>query len=162
LVTPLSRWEIAGGMLASGVVVVSMCAIIVLFSGLLITGGTIEGGLPAFGMLVFLIVIGGTGLLAMTFAILGRASHPRLVGMFSGFLNVILFFPSGAIYPVESFPRWLRVFAHYNPETHLVSALKSILFRGADISAVTGDLLFLIVFMVLALIAASVSFKRTL
>ncbi len=162
LVTPLSRWEIAGGMLASGVVVVSIAAIIVLFTGLVITGGTIEGGLPALGMLIFLIVIGGTGLLAMTFAMLGRASHPRLVGMFSGFLNVILFFPSGAIYPVESFPHWLRAFARYNPETHLVSALKSILFRGADISAVTGDLLFLTVFMVLMLITASVSFKRTL
>ena len=130
LVTPLSRWQIAGGMLASGVVVVSFAATIVLFTGLMITGGTIEGGLPALAMLLFLIVIGGTGLLAMTFAILGRASHPRLVGMFSGFLNVILFFPSGAIYPVESFPHWLRVFARYNPETHLVSALKSILFKG--------------------------------
>ena len=53
---------------------------------------------------------------AMTFSMLGRAGHPRLVGTFSGFLNVILFFPSGAIYPVESFPPWLRTFAHFNPE----------------------------------------------
>ncbi len=162
LVTPLSRWEIAGGMLASGVVITSFAAIIVLFTGLLITGGTIEGGFPALGMIVFLIVVGGTGLLAMTFAMLGRAGHPRLVGMFSGFLNVILFFPSGAIYPVESFPPWLRAFAAYNPETHLVSALKSILFKGADLAAVAGDLIFLIVFMMLALVTASVSFKRTL
>ena len=40
----------------------------------------------------------------MTFSMLGRAGRPRLVGTFSGFLNEILFFPSGAIYPVESFP----------------------------------------------------------
>ena len=104
-------------------------------------------------MLIALIVIGATGLLAMTFAILGRASHPRLVGTFSGFLNVILFFPSGAIYPVESFPHWLRVFARYNPETHPVSAIKQILFKGADFSAVTGDIAFLLVFMVLMLVS---------
>lgn len=162
LVTPLSRGEIAGGMLASGVVITSVAAVIVLFTGLLITRSTIEGGLPALAMLIALIVIGGCGLLAMTFTMLGRAAHPRLVGMFSGFLNVILFFPSGAIYPVESFPKWLRVFSRYNPETHLVSALKSILFKGADLTAITNDLLFLVGFMVLTLIAASVSFKRTL
>jgi ABC-2 type transport system permease protein len=162
LVTPLHRFDIAGGMLASGVIITSIAATIVLFVGLLVTGSTITGGLPALAILLALIVIGGTGLLAMTFALLGRAGHPRLVGTFSGFLNVILFFPSGAIYPVESFPPWLREFAKYNPETHLVSALKSILFKGADLAAISHDLAFLLGFMLLMLALASVSFKRTL
>jgi ABC-2 type transport system permease protein len=113
-------------------------------------------------MLIGIIIISATGLLAMTFSMLGRAGHPRLVGTFSGFLNVILFFPSGAIYPVESFPPWLRTFARFNPETHSVSAIKQILFKGADFAAVSGDIAFLLVFMVLMLILASVSFKRTL
>src|ERR1019366_2143406 len=109
-----------------------------------------------------IIVISATGLLPMTFALLGRSGNPRLVGTFSGFLNVILFFPSGAIYPVESFPPWLRTFAHFNPETHSVSAIKQILFKGADFAAVSGDIAFLLVFMVLMLVVASFSFKRTL
>ena len=75
----------------------------------------------------------------MTFALLARASNPRVVGASAGFLNVILFFPSGAIYPVESFPHWLRAFARYNPETHAVSALKSILFKGANFAAISND-----------------------
>jgi ABC-2 type transport system permease protein len=162
LVTPLSRWDIAGGILASGVLITSIGAIIVLCLGLLITGGTIEGGLPAFIVLVALIVITATGLLAMSFAMLGRASHPRLVGTFSGFLNVILFFPSGAIYPVESFPPWLREFARFNPETHAVWAMKSVLFKGADFAAIADNLAFLVGFMVAMLVLASVSFKRTL
>jgi ABC-2 type transport system permease protein len=127
-----------------------------------VTGGRIEGGVPALLTIIGIIVIGATGLLAMTFAVLGRAGHPRLVGTFAGFLNVILFFPSGAIYPVESFPRWLRSFAHYNPETHAVSALKSILFKGADLMAVRNDLSYLFVFTAIMLLLASVSFKRTL
>jgi ABC-2 type transport system permease protein len=162
LVTPLSRWEIACGILASGVTITSVAAILVLFSGLLITRSTIQGGLPALAMLVAIIVMGATGILAMTFALLGRASHPRLVGTFAGFLNVILFFPSGAIYPVESFPPWLRSFSRFNPETHAVSALKSILFKGADFAAVRNDLEFLAVFTALMLMLASISFKRTL
>jgi ABC-2 type transport system permease protein len=162
LVTPLSRWDIAGGILASGVTITSAGGILVLFLGLLITRGHLLGGPTALLMLIAIIVISATGLLAMTFSMLGRAGHPRLVGTFSGFLNVILFFPSGAIYPIESFPPWLRAFAHYNPETHSVSAIKQILFKGADFSAVSGDIGFLLVFMFLMLVLASVSFKRTL
>ena len=162
LVTPLSRWEIAGGILASGVTITSVAAIIVLFSGLLITRGTISGGFPALLTIIGIIIIGATGLLAMTFAVLGRATHPRLVGTFAGFLNVILFFPSGAIYPIESFPKWLRAFAAYNPEMHAVSALKSILFKGAVFSAVRSDLTFLLVFTAIMLVLASMSFKRTM
>jgi ABC-2 type transport system permease protein len=162
LVTPLARWQIALGMLGSGVLVTSAAATIVLFLGLIVTGGTIAGGMPALLTLIGLIVVAGTGLLAMMFVLLGRAGHPRLVGVMSGFLNVILFFPSGAIYPVESFPLWLRRFAVINPETHAVSALKSILFKGADFHAISSDATFLVIFMVMMLVLASVSFKRTL
>src|SRR6266478_3797396 len=162
LVTPLSRWDIAGGVLASGVSVTSVAGVMVLFLGLLITRGRIQGGLPALLTLIGIIIVSATGLLAMTFAILGRAGHPRLVGSFAGFLNVELFFPSGAIYPIESFPPWLKHFAAYNPESHAVSAIKSILFKGADFAAISHDMIFLTCFMVATLAIASVSFKRTL
>jgi ABC-2 type transport system permease protein len=162
LVTPLSRWNLAGGVLGSSVLITSCAAIVVLVLGLLITGGTIVGGLPAFLMLLGVIVLGGTGILAMTFTMLARAENPRLVGVAAGFLNVILFFPSGAVYPVESFPPWLRAFARYNPETHVVRALKSILFKGANFAAISGDITFLVVFTAVMLVLASATLKRTL
>jgi ABC-2 type transport system permease protein len=113
-------------------------------------------------MLVGVIILGATGILAMTFVLLARANNPRVVGASAGFLNVILFFPSGAIYPIESFPPWLRAFAQYNPETHAVSALKSILFKGANFAAVSNDLAFLAVFTAIMLVMASMTVKRTL
>ena len=162
LVTPLSRWNLAAGVLGSSVLVTSVASVIVLAAGLLITGGTITGGAPAAAMLVGVIVIGATGILAMTFVLLARASNPRVVGASAGFLNVILFFPSGAVYPIESFPPSLRAFARYNPETHAVSALKSILFKGANFAAVSSDLAFLVMFTAMMLILASMTVKRTL
>jgi ABC-2 type transport system permease protein len=162
LVTPLSRWNLAGGVLASSVLVTSIASVIVLIIGLLITGGTVVGGPPAMLMLVGVIIIGATGILGMTFALMARAENPRIVGVSAGFLNVILFFPSGAVYPIESFPPWLRVFAKYNPETHAVSALKSILFKGANFAAITSDLAFLLIFTLLMLALASLTVKRTL
>jgi ABC-2 type transport system permease protein len=162
LVTPLSRWNLAGGVLASSVSVTSIAAVLVMLIGLLITGGAVTGGLPAMLMLVGVIILGATGILAMTFALLARATNPRIVGISAGFLNVILFFPSGAVYPVESFPPWLRTFAHYNPETHAVSALKSILFKGANFAAVADDVAFLAIFTIVMLLLASLTVKRTL
>ena len=139
LVTPLSVWNIAGGILASSVLATTCEAIVVLIMGLVITGGGIAGGLKRMGVLCGVIALTGTGLLAMMFAIYSRASNPRLIGGPAGFLNVILFFPSGAIYPVESLPHWLRAFTRWNPETHAVSALKSIMFKGAHFAAISGD-----------------------
>jgi ABC-2 type transport system permease protein len=147
LVTPLSRWNLAAGVLGSSVLVTSIASVIVLAVGLLITGGTITGGAPV---------------LAMTFVLLARANNPRIVGASAGFLNVILYFPSGAVYPVESFPPWLRAFAHYNPETHAVAAIKSILFKGANFAAVSNDLAFLVIFSSIMLVIASMTVKRTL
>ena len=66
----------------------------------------------------------------------------------SGFLNVIVFFPSGAVYPVASFPSWLKVFAKINPEAYAVSALKAILFKGATPRNIIGNLLFLVCFTI--------------
>ena len=45
---------------------------------------------------------------------------------------------------------------------HAVSALKSILFKGAVFGAVRADLTFLLVFTGIMLVLASMSFKRTL
>jgi ABC-2 type transport system permease protein len=162
LVTPLSRWNLAAGILGSSVLVTSVASVIVLVAGLLITGGTITGGLPAAAMLVGVIVIGATGILGMTFVLLARANNPRIVGASAGFLNVILFFPSGAVYPTASLPNWLRAFATVNPEAYAVDALKALLFKGAGLSTVWEDVAFLMVFTVLMMAAAMVLFKRTL
>src|SRR5579885_901378 len=162
LVTPLSPWNIAGGILASSVVATTGEAILVLFAGLALTGGGIGGGGAAMAMLCGVIVLTGTGLLSMMFAMYSRASNPRLIGGPAGFLNVILFFPSGAIYPIESLPHWLRAFTAWNPETHAVRALKSVMFKGANFSAISGDVAFLAIFTAIMLLLAGLTLKRSL
>jgi ABC-2 type transport system permease protein len=162
LVTPLSPWDIAGGLLASSVLATTAEAILVLIVGLALTGGGMAGGWRAIVMLCGVIVLTGTGLLAMMFAIYSRASNPRLIGGPAGFLNVILFFPSGAVYPIESLPPWLHSFTIWNPETHAISALKSVMFKGADFAAISGDVQFLAVFTALMLLLAGATLKRSL
>jgi ABC-type multidrug transport system permease subunit len=162
LVTPLSPWNIASGLLGSSVLATTCEAILVLITGLALTGGGMAAGIRAFGVLCGVIVLTGTGLLAMMFAMYSHASNPRLIGGPAGFLNVILFFPSGAVYPIESLPAWLHSFTLWNPETHAISALKSVMFKGADFAAISGDVAFLAGFTLLMLVLAGATLKRSL
>ncbi|HEX7480576.1 MAG TPA: ABC transporter permease [Polyangiales bacterium] len=162
LSTPLSRWNIALGVLASGTLVTLVSSSVVLWSGLLFTGGRVHGGVAGYLALLAVQLLTTFGLLAMMMAVLGRASHPRISGVLSGFLNVILFFPSGALYPLASFPPWLRAIAMVDPETHAVAALKAILFRSGDLAAAGTHVVFLALFAVAMTALAVTTLKRTL
>lgn len=164
LLTPLTKREIVIGFITSGLIITTVIAVLVLFFSALISGIYLWKTLTlySFFFITLIIVLTTLGLLGMMFVILGRANHPRIVGVLGGFLNVIFFFPSGAIYPVESFPGWLKAFAKINPETYSVHAIKSLLFKGVSIKGIETDLIFLAVFAFTTLTIATLTYKREL
>ncbi len=162
LSTPLTKAEMVLGIIISGVFVTTLIALIVLGVGIWLTDLQVAKGLSSFLAVVMVIVLSSTGLLSMMCVFLARVDHPRIVGLFGGFLNIIFFFPSGAVYPIESFPGWLRAFSKVNPESYAVHALRSILFKGMDWRSVQEDLLFLCGFLVVMFFLSTMTFKRTL
>jgi len=162
LLTPLSKAHIVSGLVISGLLITTAIAAIITVTSMLMTGIPLARGVERFFPFLAVVVLTTLCLLSLMFVILGRARHPRIVGILSGFLNVILFFPSGAIYPVESFPGWLKAFAKCNPEVYSVHALKSILFKNAGMATISGDVLFLSLFTVVLMTIAILTFKRTL
>jgi len=162
LLTPLTKSEIVAGLITSGLFITTILAMLVFGLGMLVTGASFTGGVEQYIAILLVIILTGAGLLGMMFILLGRADHPRIVGVFSGFLNVIFYFPSGAIYPIASFPPWLRAFAKVNPEAYAVDALKSVIFKSAGFTAISLDIAFLSVFALLMTFLAILTFKRTL
>ncbi len=162
--TPLTKTDIVMGLVASGLLITTVLAVLVLILSSVISGYPIWESLSVEGFLLLaaVIIFSTLGLQGIMFVIMGRINHPRIVGVLGGFLNVILFFPSGAIYPIESFPAWLKVFADVNPESYSVHAMRALLFKGAGFEAVKGDIVFLSVFAVLLLGLGTISFKRAL
>ncbi|HBH62133.1 MAG TPA: hypothetical protein DDX85_10440 [Nitrospiraceae bacterium] len=161
LLTPLSKAHIVSGLIISGLFITTLIAFFILMVSMLITGIPFSGAFGQWAAVFSVITLTTLGLLSMMFVIIGRVNHPRIVGILSGFLNVILFFPSGAIYPVASFPGWLKTFALVNPEAYAVDALKSILFKGADLSSVSHDIAYLLFFTLVMMTVAIFAFKRT-
>jgi hypothetical protein len=44
----------------------------------------------------------------MMFLIMVRVSDPLVPRAIFGMLNTVLYFPSGAVYPTQSFPAWMK------------------------------------------------------
>jgi len=79
-----------------------------------------------------------------------------------GVLNTVLYFPSGAVYPANSFPGWMKAIAVVDPFTYAVHGFKQLVLKNTGLMAISGDLLFLFVFTALAMTAATLLFRRTL
>ncbi len=162
LSTPLRRWDINVGVLLSGTAVTLASSTVVLVIGFLMTGTHVHGGVSGYLAIAGVVILTALGLLSLMMVLMGRAGHPRISGVVGGFLNIILFFPSGAVYPPASFPPWLRAFAQVDPETHAVAALKAILFRGGDLAAAGQHVAWLAVFAAAMLLLSTWTFKRSL
>jgi ABC-2 type transport system permease protein len=96
------------------------------------------------------------------FLLMVRIEDPLVPRAMFGILNTLLFFPSGSVYPIQAFPRWLRAIAKCDPFTYAVDGFKCLLLKETTLSAVWGDMLFLSLFAAITLSIAIPLFKRTL
>ena len=98
----------------------------------------------------------------MMFLLMVRVDDPLVPRAMFGVLNTLLFYPSGAMYPVASFPAWLRAIAVVDPFTYVIHGFKAILLKDGGFVAIQFDLFFLFVFGIGTLLIATPLFKRTL
>ena len=77
-------------------------------------------------------------------------------------LNTVLYFPSGAVYPKESFPHWMRLISMADPFTYAVDGFKCLILKNTGLMAISADMAFLAGFTLLAMTAATMLFSCTL
>jgi len=162
LVTPISKLELILGFNLSGAIKA------VLSGSVLMTLGSVIAGIPQpfdplrMTRIAVVIVVTALALVSMMFLIMVRVSDPLIPRAVFGVLNTLLFFPSGAVYPVQAFPAWMRAISTVDPFSYAVHAFKCLLLKNTGLSAVYGDLAYLLVFTVLSMAAATALFRRTL
>ena len=162
LVTPLKQYEIVVGVLLAGVVKAMFSSLTMLFMAITIAGVRPMTNAAGFLLMIFTIFLTGLGLISMMTAFAVRVPAPE-VYQFTAFpINLVLYFTSGAIYPIDGFPNWMRSIALVNPEAYAVHALRLLMYKGASLAAVLGDFAFLAVFTVAMVGLATVAFQRRL
>jgi ABC-type multidrug transport system permease subunit len=162
LVTPITKAELVFGLNAAGAIKAVMTGVIITLIGSLIAGvgsifnpGTILG-------LAIMILLTSLAFNAMMFLLMVRVEDPLVPRATFGILNTLLFFPSGAVYPIQAFPRWLQYIAEVDPFTFAVHGFKALLLKETGLVAIWHDLLYLTIFGVVTLAIAVPLFKRTL
>jgi ABC-2 type transport system permease protein len=98
----------------------------------------------------------------MMFLMMVRVDDPLVPRAMFGVLNILLLYPSGAMYPTAAFPSWLRALAIVDPFTYAIHGFKAILLKDGGFVAIRFDLLFLFLFGIGTLLIATPLFKRTL
>ena len=162
LVTPITKLELVLGLNLAGAIKAVMTGTIIVGIGSMLAGvGTIFNPMTIIGLLL-MIVLTSLALNTMMFLLMVRIEDPLVPRAMFGILNTLLFFPSGAVSPVQAFPSWLRVIAKCDPFTYAVEGFKNLLLKETTLAAISGDLLFLGIFATVTLGIAIPLFKRTL
>jgi ABC-2 type transport system permease protein len=84
-------------------------------------------------------------------------------GVIQTFVNLPLFFLSGALFPLSFFPPWLRWVSVVDPLTYGVDALRITILKGAWIPAnpLYYDLLAIVAFDLAMVVIGTMIFSRT-
>ncbi len=162
LVTPISKLELILGFTLSGAIKACLSGVV------LATLGSIIAGIPhplepiRLLKLLIVIVVSALALISMMFLLMVRVSDPLVPRATFGVLNTLLYFPSGAVYPINGFPTWMRVISKADPFTYAVHAFKVLLLKNGGLEAIAYDLVFLLTFTLVMMTLATLLFKRSL
>ena len=162
LVTPITKTELVLGLNAAGAIKAVMTGIVITVIGSLLSGvGTIFNPATMLGLMV-MILLTSVAFNTMMFLLMVRVEDPLVPRAIFGILNTLLFFPSGAVYPIEAFPKWLRAIASVDPFTFAVHGFKSLLLKETGLVAICPDMAYLSIFAIVTFSIAVPLFKRTL
>ncbi|MGD0788305.1 MAG: ABC transporter permease [Terracidiphilus sp.] len=162
LVTPITKVELVFGLNIAGSIKAVLSGICLTVIGSLMAGlGVI---FHPWVLLQLLALILGTAIAfnGMMFLLMVRVEDPLTPRAMFGVLNMLLFYPSGAMYPIASFPWWLRSLSVVDPFTYCIHGFKSVILKDGGFQAIQFDLLFLFAFGIGTLLIATPLFKRTL
>lgn len=133
-VAPIPRMSILLASTGSGLVKSLIQSVIILLLAV-IMGARLSGGILGIVMaLVYLFLY--------TFAFVGFSNGIAILSRSTGAYHMLLFvlnlpllFLSNALYPLNTMPGWMQVFAYLNPTTYVVDGLRQSLFGVGDLPA---------------------------
>jgi ABC-2 type transport system permease protein len=134
MVAPVSRVSIVLGRIAGGTTIALIQSLVILVISIVV-GFKVPGPRSFFLALVFMVLISTAFIgLGLTFA--SRMKDMQGFSLIMNFIIFPLFFLSGALYPLENFPRWVRYATYVDPLTYGIDGLRASLIAVSSFSLV--------------------------
>ncbi len=162
LVTPITKFELILGFNLAGTLKAVIAGVV------LITLGSLIAGVPhpldplRLARMFVLVVLTSLALISLMFLLMVRVNDPLVPRAIFGMLNTVLYFPSGAVYPTQSFPAWMKCIASVDPFTYAVHGFKQLILKDGTLLAIRQDLFFLALFTLVSMVLGTLLFRRTL
>jgi ABC-2 type transport system permease protein len=160
LSTPARRSEVVLGFTLAGVTKVVAQATFVLIIAVLIG---IHMALNPLSILYIYVLV---SLLALGFVGISIALSVKIeitaFQFVNGLINFPVFFLSGAFYPVESLPDWLRAVVLVNPMTYAVDGLRGVMIKGTSLANVLPDVAVIGTFALLMVLLGNLALYMSL
>ena len=156
LVAPLSRLTIFAGKTLGG------CTDALIQGSLMLAFGVILGISYSLQMVVqtmiFMLVL-AAAVVSIGLIIGSFMESPEGFNLIVSFLVFPLFFLSGALFPIDNLPSWLRAFTTLNPVTYAVDGMRGVML-GMSTFPVMMDFGVLLGFAVVMIVIGSIAFSR--
>jgi ABC-2 type transport system permease protein len=144
MVSPLRTIEVTLGKTFAYLVLALFASVLVLVVGFIFFDISIRGSIFWLytGILIFLLGALGQGLLISTIAQTQQVAF--MISVFSSLLPALLL--SGFVFPIRSMPIVLQVISNLMPAKFFLVVLRSVILKGAGLSAFWDQLLFMAIF----------------
>jgi len=162
LVTPIRKLELIMGFNLSGAIKAVLAGMVLVIFGSIIAGIPDPLNIARLARMLIVVMVTALALISMMFLLMVRVNDPLVPRAIFGVLNTVLFFPSGAVYPTQSFPPWMKVLTDVDPFTYAVHAFKELVLKNTGLMPISFDVVYLMVFAVLTMAAATLLFRRSL
>ncbi|HEV8601057.1 MAG TPA: ABC transporter permease [Patescibacteria group bacterium] len=103
--------------------------------------------------------LGSIMFLGLGFTISGIAKTQESVPAFANLIAFPMLFLGGTFFPISSFPPWLGHIAKYLPLSFLSDSLRQVMTKNASMSAISSDLLWMLLWSVVLVLLANYTFS---
>ena len=159
LAAPINRLSIILGKVMAQTVRGMIQGFIILILAVVLFGVIIEGNILLVIFLILLTVFSFVGLGILITSFTENEETATMVMM--TFMFPMLFL-SGVFFPLQQMPWYMQDLAHFLPLTYATTALRKVMVLGADLSAVSTDVIILLTFGIILLAIAVPMFKKAM
>jgi ABC-2 type transport system permease protein len=158
MVAPVSRVSIVLGRIAGGMTTALVQGLLVLLVSLLV-GFRIKGVPEVLLALLFMVLV-STSFIGLGLVFASKIKDMQGYSIIMNFVVFPLFFLSGALYPLNNLPAWLRVLSYLDPLTYGVDGLRGALV-GLAVRGIPLNLIIMAAVSALMVFLGAWSFERS-
>jgi len=142
LASPVSRVSIVLGRVFGAVAILVVQALLIFFIAW-IMGVDIATGFPGVLLTVVVVVLLGVGFAGLSNGLAILMKNPDPLIALINFITLPIFFLSSAMMPGELLPGWIQTAKTFNPVSHAVESVRSLVIVGYQWDVILPDLLIL-------------------